>query len=63
MSAVEMLFRAPGQSRVKGNSTPINLSKELRSDSVEGFEKATAAMILNLQHQLGEFEERVKHAR
>jgi rhombotail lipoprotein len=58
----KMLFRAPGQSRIKGNATPINLNEELRSDSVEGFEQATAAMIFNLQHQLGEFEQRVQDA-
>ena len=58
----KMLFRAPGQSRIKGNATPINLNEELRTDSVEGFEQATAAMIFNLQLQLGEFEQRVQDA-
>ena len=56
----KMLFRAPGTSLVKGNSTPIALSEELRVDSEQGFAEAVARMIPNLDQQLIAFEDRVK---
>lgn len=56
----KMLFRAPGTSQVKGSSTPINLSEQLRKDSREGFKLASNAMISNLQNELEHFKERVK---
>ena len=33
----KLLFRAPGTSRVKGSSTLVNLSEQLRTDSLNGF--------------------------
>ncbi len=56
----KMLFRAPGTSRVRGRATPINLSEELRADSLAGFHEATAAMIANLDLQLQRFREKLK---
>lgn len=56
----KMLFRAPGVSQIKGLSTPINLSEELRMDSEEGFNEAVDKMIVNLDAQLVAFEEKVK---
>ncbi len=56
----KMLFRAPGTSQIKGLSTPINLSEELRADSDKGFNEAVGRMIANLDSQLVAFEERVK---
>ena len=56
----KMLFRAPGISRVKGSATPVNLSEELRIDSVKGFEEATTNMISNLNVQLEKFREKIK---
>ncbi len=56
----KMLFRAPGLSRVEGRSTAINLSEELRQDSLRGFELATQDMITNLTLQLDAFKEKVK---
>lgn len=58
----DMLFRAPGKSRVKGSSTPINLSEELRRDSTQGFEDATNEMIAALQLELEEFQEKLKES-
>jgi rhombotail lipoprotein len=58
----KMLFRAPGISHIKGRSTPVNLSEELRTDSDRGFEEAVKAMITNLDQQLTVFQERVKSA-
>lgn len=56
----KMLFRAPGTSNVKGSATPINLSEELRQDSLKSFEAATESMIVNLDVQLSRFKEKVK---
>ena len=50
-----LLFRAPGTSRVRGRAVPINLSEELREDSLEGFEIATGDMIGNLESELERF--------
>jgi rhombotail lipoprotein len=55
-----MLFRAPGTSNVKGQSTPINLSEELRRDSIKSFEDATTNMVANLTVQLENFKEKIK---
>jgi rhombotail lipoprotein len=48
----KMLFRAPGTSNIKGSSTPINLSEELRIDSLSGFKEAADKMTENLEFQL-----------
>ena len=56
----KMLFRAPGISVVKGRSTPVNLTEELRDDSVKGFELSTNDMIKNLDLQLAVFREKAK---
>lgn len=56
----KMLFRAPGTSNVKGRSTPVNLSEELRRDSMKSFEEATSNMIVNLNVQLEKFKEKIK---
>lgn len=60
ISSKKMLFRAPGSSRVKGNSTPINLSEELRADSIQGFETAADDMVINLKNQLSTFKAKIK---
>ena len=56
----KMLFRAPGVSQIKGLSTPVNLSEELRVDSEMGFNEAVDKMIVNLDAQLVAFEEKAK---
>lgn len=60
IASKKMLFRAPGTSVVKGSSTPVNLSEELRADSLKGFDLATKAMIENLDVQLASFREKAK---
>ena len=60
ISSKKLLFRAPGTSQVSGKATPINLSEELRADSVLGFEQAAVNMSSNLEVQLAEFKERIK---
>lgn len=60
ISSKKMLFRAPGTSQITGSSTPVNLSEELRSDSVRGFEQAAENMTQNLNSQLTQFKEKLK---
>lgn len=56
----KMLFRAPGTSNIKGRSTPVNLSEELRIDSINGFKDAAEKMTVNLDMQLSKFKEKLK---
>ena len=56
----KMLLRAPGTSAIKGSSTIVNLSEELRKDSIRGFDEATTDMISNLEYQLVKFKEKIK---
>ena len=56
----KMLFRAPGTSSVKGSSTPINLSEQLRIDSARRFAEATENMVANLDLQLNRFRAKIK---
>ncbi len=56
----KMLFRAPGTSLVEGNATPVNLSEELRKDSIKSFEEAADKMSENLNSQLSNFKEKIK---
>jgi rhombotail lipoprotein len=58
----KMLFRAPGTSTVKGKATPVNLSEQLREDSLNGFSLAAGKMVENLQIQLDLFKEKVKES-
>jgi rhombotail lipoprotein len=58
----KMLFRAPGVSQIKGHSTPVNLSEELRDDSDAGFNEAVDKMIANLDVQLVAFREKVNES-
>jgi len=56
----KLLFRAPGFSEVRASSTPVNLSEELRLDSVKGFQLAATNLVTGLQGQLAVFKDRVK---
>lgn len=56
----KLLFRAPGLSNIKGNSTPGYLRKNLRADSEKGFENAAKDMVINLDAQLALFRKKVK---
>lgn len=61
ISSKKMLFRAPGTSIVKGSSTPVNLSEELRKDSLKGFDLAAIEMTKNLKIQLEKFRIKIKN--
>ena len=56
----KMLFRAPGTSHIKGSSTPINLTEQLRIDSLNGFHLAANNLVTNLQDELNRFKEKIK---
>lgn len=56
----KMLLRAPGTSNIKGSSTIVNLSEELREDSLRGFEEAANDMISNLGIQLHKLKETIR---
>ena len=58
----KMLFRSPGTSHIKGSSTLVNLSEQLRKDSMEGFNKAADDLVVNLKEELDRFKEKVKEA-
>jgi rhombotail lipoprotein len=55
-----LLFRAPGTSQIKGRSTPVNLSEELRRDRESGFELAAANLVTKLDAELTAFQKKVK---
>jgi rhombotail lipoprotein len=55
-----LLFRAAGESTVKGWSSPYNVSKKRRKHAAEGFEKATDPLIANLNAALSRFEEQAR---
>lgn len=56
----KLLFRAPGLSNIKGNSTPKDLQKNLRADSEKGIEVAAKDMVINLDAQLALFRTKIK---
>jgi rhombotail lipoprotein len=56
----KMLFRAPGTSVVHGSATPVNLSEELREDSLKGFNLAADNMVANLKVELEKFKDKIK---
>jgi len=56
----KLLFRAPGISSVKGRATPLELERELREASREGFNHATSDLTANLKIELDKFKEKVK---
>ncbi len=58
----KMLFRAPGTSHMKSRATPVNLSEQVRKDSLKGFKLASRKLVINLEEQLRLFKEKVKEA-
>lgn len=58
----KLLFRAPGTNTVKGHSTLIRTSEELRHDSANSFDAAAKDLTANLQSELEAFKVRIKEA-
>jgi rhombotail lipoprotein len=55
-----LLFRAAGESTVKGRSSPLNVDRKRRKFAAEGFEKATESLIANLNAALTQFEQQAR---
>ena len=55
-----LLFRAAGQSTVKGHSSPLNERRKRRLFASEGFDKATSDLIASLNTALEEFERQAR---
>ncbi|MEO1245359.1 MAG: rhombotarget lipoprotein [Pseudomonadota bacterium] len=60
VSTARLLFRAPGIHSQQRNSTFFDNARELRELRSVGFAVANEDMIVNLEHELGEFEEQAK---
>lgn len=60
ISSRKLLFRAPGTSHIQGSATPVNLSEQLRTDSLQGFHSASDNLVANLQAQLESFKVKIK---
>jgi rhombotail lipoprotein len=56
-----LLFRAAGESTVKGSSSPLNVDRKRRVFAGEGFDKATDDLIAQLATALAGFEEQAKN--
>jgi rhombotail lipoprotein len=56
-----LLFRAAGESTVKGSSSPLNVDRKRRVFAGEGFDKATDDLIAHLGTALAGFEEQAKN--
>jgi rhombotail lipoprotein len=56
-----LLFRAAGESTVKGRSSPLNVDRKRRKFAAAGFEKATDSLIANLNTALAQFEQQAKN--
>jgi rhombotail lipoprotein len=58
-----LLFRARGVDQTKASTAIVYVNQELREDSGESFDRATADLIKNLKLALGEFQKNVKEGR
>ncbi len=55
----KLLFRASGEADVKGSSTPVNLSEQLRVDSKKSFGVAVTNLVGKLNIEIADFEKQV----
>lgn len=55
-----LLFRAAGESTVKGRSSPLNVDRKRRTFASEGFARATDSLITHLGASLARFEEQAR---
>lgn len=59
----KLLFRAPGNSTIKGSSTLVGFSEKTRSARTRGFNQALSELIPNLQKELASFKQNVRKDR
>lgn len=57
----KLLFRAPGTSQVKGSASWAGFSEKSRAAQTEGYNAAVDQLVPNLQAELDNFRERIKH--
>lgn len=57
----QLLFRAPGTSRIKGSASMSGISAKTREAGTEGYERAVDQLVPQLQSELDNFRERVKN--
>jgi len=55
----KMLLHAAGTSQIRKGATFINLSEQLRVDSLDGFSQATDSLVANLRVELDKFQQSV----
>jgi rhombotail lipoprotein len=55
-----LLFRAAGESTVKGSSSPLNQERKRRLFAEQGFDQATQPLVAHLEAALDAFEEQTK---
>lgn len=60
ISSRKMLFRATGNSLVKGESTRARLTEQLRQDSYQGFESAISKLNVQLSYEMYNFKQKLK---
>jgi rhombotail lipoprotein len=54
-----LLFRASGEGRIKGSSTPVNLSEQLREESAKGFQMVATRLAANLASEAEVFKKQM----
>jgi rhombotail lipoprotein len=60
VSSRSLLFRAPGTSAMRGNSTLFRTAGELQADARQGLDEAAKDLTLQLQHELEAFKVRIR---
>ncbi len=60
VNSTKLLFRAPGTHRNSRNATFMDADREMRNLQLQSYSQATDDMILNLNHELEQFRDRVK---
>jgi rhombotail lipoprotein len=55
-----LLFHAPGVDLTRGNSSLVDLERELRANSAASLDRATAQLVKSLETELGTFQQSLK---
>jgi rhombotail lipoprotein len=56
----KMLFRAAGTNHIKSRATPINLTEQIRKDSLSGYQLAKSDLTKNLKEKLYVFRKMIR---